>query len=315
MMSKIGTFEVPICCPRCGCTDIIRRGKPESQKGKIQRYSCKNCMRRFRDTITHRSRFGELVVDRVLPLTAAGLRPRAIADEIARDSEEFLSKKIEISTQTIPRLVRRYVPILLRFERLAEPKHMSDLWTIDDMFERIRIKKGYKIYWIVNILDLRTRYCLASCVFPGRDEHITIEALKSAIQRAKRVPSLITCDEYQAQIRGIKNLLPSAEIDSKSKEESYGHINEIEAFNNLVRRANITRRGSRSLVYLQSKLDLFRFDYNFFRLHGSLEKETPASLAGIPYPQTFRWSELLRYARWFLISRSNSVQPGGQNNG
>lgn len=312
-MSKVGAFS--ILCPWCGSAEVIRRGKVEAQKGTTQRYFCKKCKRKFRNTITLGSRFGEWAVDRVLPLTAAGLRPRAIIDEIARDSEEFLGKKICISRQTIPELLKRYVPVVLKFERLAEPAHMSDFWIIDDMFERFPFRGSHKAYWIVNILDLRTRYCLASCVFPGRDENITIESLKLAIQRAKRAPNSIKCDDYAAQIHGIKNLLPLAEIDAKSKAESYGHINEIEAFNNIMRRANITRRGSRSLASLQVKLDLIRLDYNFFRSHGSLDNEAPARLAGFPYPQTSKWSELISYSQLFVTSQGKSTQIEGQKNG
>jgi len=310
-MSKIGTFEVPVCCRWCGGTDITRRGNPDSGKGKTQRYFCKICMRRFRNGITYRSRFEEWVVDRVLSLTTDGSRPCAISHEIARDSDDFLDKKIRISPKTIPRLVRKYTRITLQFERLAEPEHMSDLWTIDDQFERFPFRGGHKEYWIVNVLDLCTRYCLVSCVFPSREEYATVEALKLAIQRAKRVPSRIICDGYEAQIRGIKKLLPLAEIDSKSKKESYGHINEIESYNNLLRRSGVSRRGHRSLINLQSKLELFRLYYNFLRPHGSLENKTPASLAGISYPQTSRWSKLLRFAQWYIHSRNKSLRPNG----
>jgi hypothetical protein len=248
----------------------------------------------------------------MLSLTAEGSKPRTIVNEIARDSEDFLGEKIEISPKTIPRVVKKQVNALLLFERLVELPHISDLWIIDDAFARLPFKGGeHRKHWSPIILDLRTRYCLASCLFPNRDEDITIETLKAAIQHAKRVPSQIMCDDYEAQINGIRRLLPLAEIDAKSKGENYGHINEIESFISLVRGLGISRRGHRSFTNLQAKLELVRFYYNFLRPHGSLGGETPASLAGVLYPKTFRWEKFLRFVRWYINSRGGTTKPSG----
>ncbi len=284
---------------------MILKGKAQRKlKGDAQRYGCNSCTRRFINDPTRRSHFPGWVLDRVFDLSVNGLRPKAIINEIVSVSR-MLNQEIRMSAQTIRNLISRYVKILLQFELLAIREEPSTRWVIDDAWGRVPTETGRTVLWITNILELGTKCWLVAHVSLGRSKDVTSEAFKLAAKRAKGAPLHIKCDGLKSHIRGIKGSCPGVVIHSKKKKEDFSWINEIESLHSFMRRARISRRGFRSPGNLQDRLNLLRLYYNFLRPHGSLDGETPARVAGISYPRTSSWSELIRFAYSYVNSKRN----------
>jgi transposase-like protein len=276
-------------CPNCGSTDVIRRGKVKEKKGEIQRFFCKSCGHGFRETITCGSRHPEAVVERVFRLATGRSRFSEIADEIAGMGRKMVRS-------TVPHLLFRYVDFLNQFELAAEPDTMGSIWMIDEACEIVSLPtEGRKKCWVINIIDLGTRYLLVSRIFLKRDEDAVEHSLRLAIARAKREPLEIYCDAYVATLSAIRKILPNVLVRSMPKSEDYGFINEIEALHHFIRQ-RIPKTGFRTLFSVQTRLDVLRFFYNYFRPHTSLEGETPAKLAGFSYPSG-GWCDFINYAR------------------
>ena len=303
----------PSRCPYCGGLDIVRKGKSKrTRKGDQQRYYCKHCHRRFIDSPISGSHFPEWVIDEVLALTAGGLRPRGITEAIVRESTRT-GHKVSMSTHTVRNLVKTCIKSPLEFELLTKREEATREWVIDDAYQRFPLENRKRIVgWITNIFELGTVYWLVAHVSLRRDKDVTSEAFGLAVKRAKGAPLHVKSDGLRSNILGIKELYPQVIIDSKTKKQDYGWINELEGLHNIMRGAGISRRGFRSLRNLQARLDLLRFHYNFLRPHSSLkgEGETPARVAGILYPQTSNWSEFIRFTHWYVDSQKEQVSGG-----
>jgi transposase-like protein len=298
-------------CPSCGeNSQVILKGKANHVlKDKSQRYLCKRCNYKFNLDPTHHSRFPEWVVERVLDLAAKGRRPKEVVEEVTRESKLRREKNITMSVQTVTNLISKYTKILLGFERSVQRKKASSIWYIDDTYEifpKTSPRGKKKFIWITNVLEYETRYWPAAHVFLRRTKKASKEALELAVRRAKHQPCEVRCDGFQGHIGAIREVLPVACVETKTKEEAYGWINPIESLNALMRRMGIKKRGRfRSPVVLQNNVDLLRTYYNFLRPHKGLNGEIPARRAGIFYPHVSGWMELIRFA-FFRIGRTKA---------
>ena len=341
-MFKFGIYgpDSQARCPLCKSLDVKPREKYEGKRGRITKYYCQHCDHKFVYGPLLGTHFPEWAVNMVLTLIVLGVRPKAIADALKRGS---FGVKIEISAQTVQNMINRAVKLLLRFETLVERKEPSPEWIIDDAFVSLplplRNKTGafhvecpgckYKWTeqtmertitcpncgreirklrsWIIVIQDLGTKYILTTYLSLGcRTSGATRDAMKLAMERAKGIPICIKSDSLQSQILGIKEFCPHINIIAKTKRRYYSWINEIEGLISYIRRAGISRRGSRSPESLQNRLGLLRFDYNFLKPHSSLGGETPAMVAGIVYPEVSTWFELISFAYSYINSRGVS---------
>ena len=76
--------EPKITCPYCKSANVISRGKRKNQKGKVQRYGCKNCQRRFTRRTWIQPDEAQLLRQLLSPLTftSRDYRSRKIVDHL-----------------------------------------------------------------------------------------------------------------------------------------------------------------------------------------------------------------------------------------
>ena len=302
-------------CPTCGVTNrVIKRGYRNTKfKGKIQRYECKSCRRRFIYTPYDRMRWPDWVVEAVLDLKVSGLRDMQIAIAVSNEAKRR-NENVHLSSKSIINIVRRTVLIMLEFERYAPRKEKASTWLIDDTPQPwsknrtpsqsiansdTNIKKEYFFFWITNVLEDETRYWLSGVSSDNRCYTNSELAMKNALLRAKYGPQLLKCDGYKGHVKGARQVFKHVEIIAKTKKEDYGWINHIERLHQTIRSLAIKKRKHfRSLENLALSVELVRIYYNFMRSHESLSGIPPAKRAGIDYPYHagLTWTELIHFA-------------------
>ena len=286
---KILNGEIAIC-PFCGSVNTVKAGMRRCKYGTKQRYSCKNCGRKF--TLSTIFRIADLPLS-LVAVVVSKLARGYTARDISKDMFEHHGVKISPPTIIrigcrVARLLNELEILILKHFKRAFEKPM--VWYIDDTFRKTRQKhsKGRRrqrvgrYFYVIAVLDEETRYCLALNVSVKRD----VEAFKRTLAKALELtsgtrPAVIRSDGYAAQIEAIKALMPDVEVNSKSKDEDFSHINPIESFFSSIRKALCKQSRYSSIVNLQCRADLIRHRHNFLKRFSG---RTPAEALGIILP-------------------------------
>lgn len=296
-MKATGDSHLPlgyyaVYCPYCGSSDIIFKEKvPTKKRDLVQRYLCKHCGRKFRWGAFIRDKYGKDIVKKVLELSVEGFKFSVIA------------KKLGISKSTVLKILKKYVPYLLRYEKVASPKigsnlQLDDMWgMLADNYSFIKLSEQRKIdglledkkIWITNVMDTKTRYWLASVAGLENEVTVVVALIKAVkmINEPKAKINLVT--DSSTIYPKICKLFPTFNHIFESKKINIAIINDIERLNRTAREIIRRERRFRSLESLQKTLELFRLYYNFIRPHTSLNRRTPAEAAGCKLLTGDKW--------------------------
>lgn len=164
-----------------------------------------------------------------------------------------------------------------RGEKLEEPKKRNELWVMD--FMQDQLVNGRKIR-LLTVMDVHTRESLAIEV----DTSISGERVCRVLDRIKGLrglPERIGTDNGP-EFRGMK--LDQWAYKNKVKlqfippgqptKNAY-----IESFNAIVRDDCLNQHWFLNLEDARNKIEVWRYEYNTVRPHGSLGKKTPAEFA------------------------------------
>jgi transposase-like protein len=93
---------------------------------------------------------------------------------------------------------------------------LSETWLADELFVRIKGSqhqgryKGLAFLW--NVMDIDTRYLLASKVSENRDANGAIVALQEAIKNAKGcLPDAVNTDAHKSYREAVSKTFPNVE--------------------------------------------------------------------------------------------------------
>ena len=167
---------------------------------------------------------------------------------------------------------------------------MSDTWVVDETV----VKVGGSNLWFWDVIDENTRFLLASHLSRSRTILDVATVMRRAWQRADKAPKFIVSDSLPAYPDGIERVFGaySKHIKSQGFTEDI-NINLIERFHGTLKDRTKVFRGFKTLDTAELILDGFLIHYNFFRPHMTLEKKTPAEVAGIKAAYR-NWTELVR---------------------
>jgi transposase-like protein/DNA-directed RNA polymerase subunit RPC12/RpoP len=269
-----------IKCPRCGSHDVYKYGV----RNNIQEYLCAKCRQKFtaRD-IPFGMRTPINQVGASLDMYYNGL---SLAD-ITRYLKQTHNNPVDRST--VYHWLIRFTREAIRLFEPMKPK-VSDTWIADET----TIKFQDKLYWIWDIIDRDTRFLLASFLSPNRGTREAKTLMELASERAGKAPKWIITDKLKAYIDGIELVFGA---ETKHLQTSpFGGVdstNIIERFQGTVKERTKVLWGFKTPETARLILAGFMVHYNYFRLHISLQKRTPAEVAGIKAP-VGNWTELVR---------------------
>lgn len=306
-------------CIYCGSPKIIKKEYRErNQKEDALRYLCKNCGRKFTLDPTRGSHYPLWVHGRVLDLAIENLSLTDIIEKVEREAG-IRNSQLSLSRPTVQNLIEYNIPKLEEFERLSPKVQSGNTWQIDDMRQPLYKKGGdNRVSWVTNVLDEGTRYWISACVSPAINESnesskcetekarsgsVSKEAIVDGLDRGFTRPEQVKCDGHGGHKKGVKQVLPTTDINSKTKDEDFAHINQIERLHKTIRKTvPKSKKKFRSAESLRFRIKLLRQYYNFLRDHNSLEGETPAQAVGIETPDFNGFEDLIKYAHKIVIA-------------
>ncbi len=271
-----------IGCKHCHNTDIVKYG---TYKGR-QRYFCNACQRKFADTnALPGKRFPAEQVGAAVGMFYRGLSTQEIGQQLAQQYSIPAPSK-----STVYRWVTEYTRYALKQTGSAKAT-TGNTWVADETV----IKVGGKNYWLWDVMDVRSRYILASRLSATRYTKDAEIVFRQAAQQASHPPKVIVTDRLRSYIDGIERV-----FGSDSKHVQSGGIR-AEINNNLSERLQGTvkqrtkvMRGLQNRETAQQVIDGWAFHYNYFKPHESLKGKTPAEVAKATSPFA-NWEDVARH--------------------
>ena len=287
-----------LVCPSTTCSDpsqIIRFGK---RRG-VQRYQCKTCRRRF--SLTGAAKHKQVPAEHVgaaIDMYYSGMSYKQVAEhmEDVFDMPEPSKRSVHDWVKGYTKRARAFMageigPDGTKTTATKKPvkAQTGRHWVADEMV----LKVGGRKYWNWNVMDVGTRYVLASRITRGRRINDARAVFRKALRAASRPPDTITTDGLAAYAEAIKTVFPKARHVVSEGIYEFTNNNLSERLQGDFRQRTKTMRGLQTRRTAQDYLDGWVIDHNLFRDHHTLGGKTPGAVAGVEVPWD-EWADVVR---------------------
>jgi len=296
-----------IICPKCKSKEIKKDGKRKTQnRGKIQRYKCKNCSNRFITDPFARMRNSPQKITCALDLFFRGLSTRGVQEHF----KAFFPHNSDHST--ILRWVRKYSLMISKYTDKLKINSGSYI-EVDEMeyHRRLSHKKGSKGIdknWNINAIDVKTRFLINSHYAKNRNKKELKSVLSKVKYKTENRVKIVTTDGLTTYTNLVKKTWGYNNKEGKySIQHKVVTASKGEGFNIWVERVHNSIRqrtkafrglhGSISSAYsLMKGIEIY---YNFIRKHEALNYKTPSEIAipNLEFKSPNRWKELIEKSK------------------
>lgn len=279
------SFKKTLTCKLCGSEKIVRFGRYRG----IQRWWCKNCCHKFADNnAVPKMKTPSQQVAAAIDMYFEGRKISAIPELIFRQYGAFITHTavfqwvIHFSQCAINETVRTKILV-------------GDIWVADDT----ALKNTYKNEgpWLIDIIDLDTRFLLATGLIYDRS-HVDIKALvQSAVNRAGKSPIELLTARPEGDLQNLRSISKKdcrlIQIDPSETSRQNGFI---ECWHRTTSDRNKIIRSLKNKERLQLMLNGWSVHYNYFSPHEALKGDTPAGAAKSGY-NLRSWSEVVHHGK------------------
>lgn len=261
-------------CKYCGSRNIIKYGHLKNK----QCWWCKECHRKFMDSKPLRGmKFSFEAMRTALRLFFKGIPLRTIRMQL--EDEYNLSP----APATILKWMQRVTLEIQEVDNSVHPP-VGNTWII---FET-QLIISQKQYWILDVLDARSLFLLASKLSRQHRRNDFRALLESAQEKASGIPikiinfsSMKHPEELELIFGEDVQLIPGKSGKLKIPGDWSGPFKERTAI----------LQGHREIL-VHTILDGWRIQYNYYRSHQALGGQTPGQKAGVTFP----------YSHGYLVS-------------
>lgn len=267
----------PILCKSCGSTHVRKYGQ---YKG-VQQYFCNDCGSKFKNTdTTFHMKLDANMVTSALNVYYEGLSVRDIRRHLLQEHGHAPS------TATIYEWIQKYTQYATDSIKGYHP-NVGDNWIADETV----LKIGGENVWLWDIIDVKTRYLLATRLSRSRTTRDAQMLMDRAIKLAGKEPKAVTTDKLASylDVRYGKDT-EHRQGSPFSKEDS---TSLIERFHGTFKERTKVMRGLKNFETAHDYTQGWLVNYNYIRPHESLRDKTPAYMAGIEYPYK-NWADIIR---------------------
>ena len=293
-------------CLSCGSKSIVKHGLLHNKSGDLQRYSCKECGKRFTLNLGFEGM-------RATPKAITGAMQLYFTGESLRNVQKFLRMQgVKVSHVTIYRWIGKYVGIMERYLKDFTP-NVSDTWRTDEMF----VKFSGNMKYLFAMMDDETRFRISQMVADHKGTDDVRPMFKAAIEATGKIPKTLISDgadnfhaAYYSEFKHPSNLYGEGESATHIREIRMAgvvHNNKMERQNGEVRDREKTMRGLKNADSpIIAGLQIF---HNYIRTHEGLEGKTPAEAAGITVEGANKWLTIIQNASHVqTCNKENDVQ-------
>ncbi len=278
------TITDVVVCRYCGSKNVVKYGK----YNEVQYLWCKDCKRKFteKDTL-FRMKVPINQIATAIGTYYDGLSQNKIAGQLKR------IYGTDVSDFAIYNWLERFTKDAINITDYYRPK-VGVVWMADETV----IDVAGKQYWLLDVIDIKTRFLIASRLSEYRRVEDVQAVMKQAYERTGIIPKVIMTDQLQAY-GAIKLVFGNkAKHLQVKKFTDRPNNNIIERMQGTIKARTKIMRDLKSLDTARVLIDGFLVNYNYFRPHETLseiEPTTPAQKAGIKFPYS-GWDSLIRHS-------------------
>jgi len=267
-----------LSCKYCQSEHVIKFGKVKD----VQYYYCKDCKKKFASTDTiPKMQYSTSKIADVLNMYYGGMSLKEIRRNFIQQHNDY------ISDATAFNWVKRFTELAVK--EVAEYKpQVGSVWVADETV----IDIDGKNVWLWDIIDIKTRFLIATHMSFTRTKSDAVALMKKAYLKTGKIPRVIYTDKLRAYLEGIE-LTFGGDTQHKtgSPFDVENKANIIERMHGTIKSRTKVMRGLHTLESAKLFMAGWLAHYNFFRPHMSLKDRTPAQVAGIQFP--FRnWKDI-----------------------
>lgn len=280
---------IDFVCKHCGSTNLIRYGI----EGGVQYWWCKDCKRKFADN--------DALPDMKTPVrqisSALSMYYRGVSID---DIREHLDQQYDNcpSDSTVYDWITRFSEEAYNKSQAYTPK-VGYVWIADETV----LKIGGRNVWFWDLIDVKTRFLLASHMSFRRTTQHARTLVEKASKKAGKTPKVVITDKLFAYLDGIELAFGADTQHVQSKGFSVQpNTNLIERFHGTLKGRTKVMRGLKKPETALLFLDGWLTHYNYFRPHEALGGKTPAEKAGITFPLE-NWLDVVKQSHTERVSK------------
>jgi len=271
-------------CKYCDSGKIRKDGMRETKKGKIQRFKCPNCKKRFTANFGfEKKQFDENTITGALQMYYSGMSVRDI-------SNHYEMMGTNVNHMTIYNWVSEYSKLAATYLNGIVPR-IGDWFRADEVWIKVN---GEQCYLFAS-MDDDSRYWLASDMTETKFQHNADNLLLLTKRQAGKNPRNFITDGLPAYTKSSKKI-----FGKKTNHISHIHLkgdmnnNKMERLNGTIRDREKVFRGLKKMD--TSIIDGMRVYYNFTKKHGALKGRTPSQEAMIEIDGKNKWKTIIQNA-------------------
>jgi transposase-like protein len=282
-----------LVCPTCLSNVVVKDALRHNKYGKIQRYLCKDCGKRFSFNLGFdRMKARPEAITSALQLYFTG--------ESLRNVQKFLRLQgINVSHVSIYKWIQKYVGLMEDYLKQITPQ-LSDTWRADEMWMKFKGNPKY----LYALLDDETRFWIAKEVAGDKFSKEAADYASKLFSQGKHVagktPLTLITDGLHAYHLAWKreiysNRKPQAKhIKHVAWRASSRDNRKMERLNGEIRdREKVMRGLKREDTPILTGYQIY---HNYIRPHEALEGKTPAEACGIKVEGKNKWLTLIQNA-------------------
>jgi putative transposase len=292
-------------CARCGSENIVRHGLRHNKCGDLQRFSCRDCKKRFTINLGfERMKATPETVTMAMQMYFSGMSFQMTANALKL-------KGVKISGVGVFKWTKKYVALMESYVDSITPQ-VGETWRTDELYVKIRGNMRY----LFGMMDDDTRFRIAQMVAVHKGTDDVRPMFRESIERTGKRPATLISD-------GANNFHDAYRKEFWSpygEEPSPVHVRDVRfdgsVHNNKMERQNGEWRDRekvmRSLKSEKSPvIGGMQIFHNFIRPHMGLGGKTPAEAAGIKVEGENAWLTLIQNASKRYVPTVNAPLEEG----
>jgi transposase-like protein len=287
-------------CKVCGSENVICFGHYNG----VQRWRCKDCRRKFVDNdALPGMRMPTEHIATALGAYFEGRSISSIPEIMYQICGSFVTKS------SIDKWVSRFSELAIN-EANKTKVEVGDIWVADENAIKIRGKSC----WVIDIIDLETRFLLAARLSYGRATNDIRCALEAARDKSGKIPKQVLSNGRNSYLDGIE-LAYGADVKNLWDVPVHNRVDStrfIEQWNNILRARNALLRRLKKSDRAQLIINGWLVHYNYFNIQEILNGRTPARVARADFK--FRnWLDLICHSKPDIETAGLNKSPNPAN--
>ncbi len=283
-----------IFCKYCQSSNVVKFGIFEG----IQRYWCKDCKRKFTEVDSlPKMKTDQKIIATALSCYFSGMPLDAIQRHLNQEYDLYMSEA------GIYNWIIRFSKEAVERSKDFRPD-VGSVWVCDETM----INVGDHKVWFWDIIDIKSRYLLASHISETRTIEDALTLMQKAAIRAGKPPRKIITDKLAAYLDGIELAFGADTKHIQSKPFTVvDSTNIIERFHETLKQRTKVIKSFKNMETAKLLTDAWLVHYNFFKEHEYLGNVSPAQKMGIKVP--FKdWADVLEQTKQDMILPSQPIK-------